>query len=257
MSLFLGISYNLKGLRLGIKTPSLLFLGLARFIAVLVITIISTSLLIVYHQELLNLIWPKPESLWILWLWYVISWLIALLLIGLSTVISYLLTQILFSVFIMDLMSRKTEKMITGKVEHPEGVSLINQFFYLVKQEIPRAVFPIILIFLIMIISWFTPLGPVMTVLLSIITIIFLAWDNTDLMPARWMIPFRVRFRLLTKNLLFHLGFGLWFLIPLLNILFLSFAPVGATLFLIENKDYYEVKNPDQRSGLLLRKKPV
>lgn len=243
MSLFLGISYNLKGLRLGIKTPSLLFLGFARFIAVLVITIISVSLLIVYHQELLNLIWSKPESLWILWLWHVVSWLIALLLIGLSTVISYLLTQILFSVIIMDVMSRKTEKMITGKVKQPEGVSLISQFFFLVKQEIPRAVFPIILILLIMIISWFTPLGPVMTVLLSIVTIIFLAWDNTDLMPARQMIPFRNRFRLLTKNLLFHLGFGLWFLIPLLNILFLSFAPVGATLFLIENNDHYEIKD--------------
>ena len=242
INLFLGITYNLKGLTLGIKTPSLLFLGLARFIAVLAITIISASLLIVFHQEVLSLIWSKPESLWILWLWHVVSWIIALLLIGLSTVISYLLTQILFSVFIMDVMSRKTEKMVAGRVKQPEGASLISQFLFLVKQEIPRAVFPIILILLIMIISWFTPLGPVMTVLLSIVTVIFLAWDNTDLMPARQMIPFRVRFGLLTKNLPFHIGFGLWFLIPLLNILFLSFAPVGATLFLIENKDHYEIK---------------
>jgi len=237
MSLFLGISYNLKGLRLGIKTPSLLFLGLARFIAVLAITIISASLLIVYHQEILNLIWTKPESLWTLWLWHVISWLIALLLIGLSTVLSYLLTQILFSVFIMDMMSRKTEKILTGKVNQPEGVSFISQFLFLVKQEIPRAVFPIILTLFIMVISWFTPLGPFITALLSIVTIIFLAWDNTDLIPARQMMPFKTRFRLLTGNLLFHLGFGLWFLIPILNILFLAFAPIGATLFLIEKKN--------------------
>ncbi|MFC1864184.1 hypothetical protein ACFL1Z_09570, partial [Thermodesulfobacteriota bacterium] len=64
----------------------------------------------------------------------------------------------------------------------------------------------------------------------------FLAWDNTDLMPARQMIPFKTRFKLLSGNLLFHLGFGLWFLIPIVNILFLAFAPIGATLYLIEKQ---------------------
>jgi CysZ protein len=38
----------------------------------------------------------------------------------------------------------------------------------------------------------------------------------------------------LLKTLPFHLGFGLLFLVPVLNILLLSFAPVGATLYYLE-----------------------
>jgi CysZ protein len=43
-----------------------------------------------------------------------------------------------------------------------------------------------------------------------------------------------MRFRFLLKTLPFHLGFGLLFLVPALNILLLSFAPVGATLYYLE-----------------------
>jgi len=50
------------------------------------------------------------------------------------------------------------------------------------------------------------------------------------------MIPFKKRFKMLSKALSFHLGFGLPFLIPGLNILLLSFAPVGATLYFIEKQ---------------------
>jgi CysZ protein len=66
--------------------------------------------------------------------------------------------------------------------------------------------------------------------------VVFLAWDNTDLPFARRMAPFKHRFAFLLKTLPFHLGFGLPFLIPVLNALLLSFAPVGATLFQIEKE---------------------
>jgi CysZ protein len=74
-------------------------------------------------------------------------------------------------------------------------------------------------------------------VLSAAAAVIFLAWDNTDLIPARRMVPFAQRFALLRRSLTFHLGFGLWFLIPVVNILFLSFAPVGATLYWVEKQD--------------------
>ena len=74
---------------------------------------------------------------------------------------------------------------------------------------------------LLVVLGWLTPLGPLLTVLSSFVAITFLAWDNTDLIPARQLMPFKYRFRFLLKTLPFHLGFGLWFLIPVLNILFL------------------------------------
>ena len=234
MSLIKGIQYNIRGLAMGLKTPKLLLLGLIRFIGVIIITIASASLILVYHQAILNFMWSKPESSWTLWLWYLLSWLLSAVLVGLSAVLSYLISQILFSVLIMDLMSRITEASATGKVQVPSNIPMWQQFLFLIKQEIPRATVPVLLTLLLIIVGWLTPLGPVVTVVSSAIAVIFLAWDNTDLIPARRLVPFGERFRVLRRTLPFHLGFGLLFLIPFLNILFLSFAPVGATLYFID-----------------------
>jgi len=235
MNLFKGIKYNLRGLGMGLKTPRLLLLGLIRFVGVVIITIASASLILVYHQEILNFMWSRPESNWVLWLWYLLSWLLSAVLVGLSAVLSYLVSQILFSVLIMDLMSRITETSVTGTVQEPSKIPMWQHFLFLIKQEIPRATVPVLLALLLIIVGWLTPLGPVVTVISSAIAVIFLAWDNTDLLPARRLVPFGERFRILRRTLPFHLGFGLLFLIPFLNILFLSFAPVGATLYYIDH----------------------
>ena len=191
-------------------------------------------MILVYHGDILNLIWARPASYWILWLWYVTSWVLSLCLVGLSAVFSYLISQVLFSVLIMDHMSRITEIMKRGRALEPEKVPILRLLGYLVMQEIPRTVIPVVLSIVLMIVGWLTPLGPVIMVLSSGLAAVFLAWDNTDLIPARQMVPFRTRFGLLLRTLWFHLGFGLPFLIPVLNILLLSFAPVGATLYHVD-----------------------
>jgi CysZ protein len=234
MNLFSGIKYNLRGLGMGLKTPKLLALGLIRFMAVILITIFIAGLILVYHQEILSSMWSKPESQWVTWLWYLLSWLLSAVLLGLSAVISFLVSQIFFSVLIMDMMSRITEKKVTGHIQESSMVPWWQQFLFLVKQEIPRATVPVLLSLLLMIIGWLTPLGPIITILSAAVAVIFLAWDNTDLTPARQLVSFKERFRSLSRSLLFHLGFGILFLIPVLNILFLSFAPVGATLYHID-----------------------
>ena len=236
MDFLSGIRYNLRGLWLSIKTPKLLVLGLIRFATVIILTILFASLLLMYHREILDAVWTRPESLWIAWLWHLLSWLLSLLLVVLSTVFSYFISQILFSAIIMDAMSQITERLVKGEEEILEHASLMHQLFYLVRQEIPRAMLPIMLALLLMALGWLTPLGPALSVLSSVISAIFLAWDNTDLLPARRLDPFRERFRFLLRTLPFHFGFGLLFLIPALNILFLSYAPVGATLFQIDRK---------------------
>lgn len=237
MNLFSGIKYNFRGLKLGVKTPVLLALGLVRFVMIVVITAASVGLVLANYHELLGLIWSRPESSWVLWLWHLVSWLLAVLLVGLSAIISFLISQILFSVVIMDTMSRITEQRLTGQEKKADRMPWVRYYFYLLRQEIPRAVIPVMIALMLMVLGWFTPLSPVLTILSSLFAVIFLAWDNTDLIPARRLETFGNRFNFLIKNLAFHLGFGLWFLIPVLNILFLSFAPVGATLFYIERID--------------------
>jgi len=237
MNFIKGITYNFRGLRFALKTPRLLILGLVRFVVVILFTVVSAGLVLYYHQDIMQMIWTKPDSAWIVWLWHAVSWLLTFMLVGLTAIVSYLVSQILFSVFIMDTMSRITERLISEQKQEPATMPLLRQFIHLVKQEIPRTTIPVLVTLLVMIMGWATPLGPVLTVLSSAVAVIFLTWDNTDLVPARRLRPFSSRFGFLLKNLPFHLGFGLLFLIPGLNILFLSYAPVGATIYYIEQHD--------------------
>lgn len=234
MSLFHGVMYNLKGLMLAVKTPRLLLLGILRFFVVLLLAIVLSGVVLFYHNDIMNLIWQMPEQGAWFYLWKILSWILSLILVAVASVLAYLVSQVLFCVFIMDYMSRITESVITGKRADINPESWPAFIVHLIKQEIPRAVIPLLISLFIMAIGLLTPAGPVIMIISSIVAATFLAWDNTDLIPARQMKSFNTRIHFLKKHLLFHIGFGLWFLIPWLNIVFLSFAPVGATLYYIE-----------------------
>lgn len=247
MTAFLqGIAYNFKGLKFGLRSAKLLMLGLARLIIIVVIAVIAAALILVNYEEILSLMWRQPESAWIAWLWYVVSWLLALVLIAISALVGFLVAQLLFSVFIMDLMSQITERKTTGKVRSSETkMGRFAYLFYLLRQEIPRATIPVLISLLLMVLGWFTPVGPVLTIVSPLAAGLFLAWDNTDLVPARRLEPFGERFRFLRQKFGFHLGFGVPFLIPLLNIVLLAFAPVGATLYYLEHIDSTAEETPE------------
>ncbi len=234
MAFIQGVLLNLRGFLLGLRTPRLLLLGLIRFAVVLLIFVGAVVFFGAYHQDIIALIWAKPASAWLVWLWYLVSGLMALLLLGVTTVLGYVIAQILFGVVIMDTMSRITEKMITGRELASPAMPFFKHLAFLVRQEIPRVVIPLGIVLILMLLGWLTPLGPAVTFLSPIAAVLFLAWDYTDLVPARRMIPFKQRFQIFRRHLLFHLGFGLLFLVPLVNLLLLSFGPVGATLFHIE-----------------------
>lgn len=234
MNLVDGIKYNIRGVMLALKTPKLLILGILRFFIVLVFTLVLSGLVLYWHDEILFLIWKMPESGWLIYVWKAVSWLLSIFLAAIAMVLSYLIAQLFFCVFIMDYMSRITEKIILGREMPLEQGSWIIFFIYLVKQEIPRAIIPVLISLIIMVLGLLTPISPIIIIISSIAAAVFLAWDNTDLVPARRMEPFNIRINFLKQNLMFHIGFGLLFLIPGLNIIFLSFAPVGATLYYLE-----------------------
>jgi CysZ protein len=237
MGFYSGIKYNIKGVALAFKTPKLLMLGLLRFVVVLFFTLLLSGFVLYWHNEILSMIWKMPESGMLVYLWKLVSWLLSIVLAAVSMVIAYVVSQLLFCVFIMDYMSRITESIILGNDTPLESnLSWFEFFIHLVKQEIPRALIPVFIMGLIMIVSLFTPASPLIIAVSSIIAAMFLAWDNTDLAPARKMLPFNERLEFLKKNIFFHIGFGFLFLIPGLNILFLSFAPVGATLYYFDKE---------------------
>ncbi|MFO7910552.1 MAG: EI24 domain-containing protein [Desulfotignum sp.] len=236
MDFFSGIKYNVQGVFFALKHPGLLWLGLLRFVIVFILALVFTGMVFFWHEQILSLIWKMPDKGMLVYVWHLISWVLSLLLAAVAVVAAYLTAQLFFGVFIMDYMSRLTEKIVLGKEISYADTSWPALFVYLVCQEIPRAVIPLIITGGIMVLGLFTPLGPVIIVLSTISASVFLAWDNTDLVPARKMIPFRVRLGFLGHTVGFHIGFGLLFLIPWVNIVLLSFAPIGATLYHIHKK---------------------
>ncbi|MCG8568027.1 MAG: EI24 domain-containing protein [Desulfobacterales bacterium] len=236
MAFINGIKYNFKGLFLALKTPSLLLLGLLRFVIIMAVFLFMSGLVLVWHNEILNLIWTMPDGGWLVYVWNIVSWFLVVILTAVAMLMSYIVAQIFFCVFIMDYMSRITERIHVGMEKGAGDESWIGLFIYLMKQEIPRAIIPLFISLFIALVGLLTPLGPVFIVVSSMAAALFLAWDHTDLIYARRMIPFRERLGFLKQNLGFHLGFGLLFLIPWLNILFLSYAPVGATLFILDRE---------------------
>ena len=126
-----GISYHLRGLLLAIKTPRLLMLGLIRLLLVVLLTALAAGLILYHHQEILKLIWLKPASAWLVWLWHVVSWLLAALLTGVAVILAYLVSQLLFAVIIMDAMSRITERFVSGHEQVPQTMPLLQQYFFL------------------------------------------------------------------------------------------------------------------------------
>ncbi len=231
MTFIKGIKLNFQGLLLGLRTPRLLVLGLLRFAVMVLIFAGAVAFFLAYQNDIIHLIWSKPANAWLVWIWYLLSWLLSLILLAVTTVVGYFIAQILFSVVIMDMMSRMTEKLVTGNEVPPPSMPFFRHLIFLVRQEIPRAILPVLLALALMVIGWLTPLSPLVTILSPAVAALFLAWDYTDLVPARRLLPFGARFAILRRHLLFHLGFGLLFLVPLLNLVLLSFAPVGATLF--------------------------
>ena len=202
MKLFKGIEYNFKGFLMGIKNPKLLVLGILRFVIVIFFAIALSGAILYFHEQILNFVWQKPESGLLFYLWKIVSWIVTLFLASISTIVAYFIAQFLFCVFIMDYMSRKVENIITGKEIYPDNTSYFTLFLYLIKQEIPRALLPIIISLVIMFIGFFTPFGSLIAVISSIVAVTFLAWDNTDLVAARRMYPLRKRLMLFRKNIL-------------------------------------------------------
>jgi len=123
MNFFAGMLYHFKGLKLALKSPKLFLLGLSRLIVVAFFVITLAGLVLYHHSAILNILWARPESAWLIWLWHLVSWLLTLVLIGLSGIVAYLISQILFCVLIMDLMSRITESIMTDRVREPQKMA--------------------------------------------------------------------------------------------------------------------------------------
>ncbi len=143
---------------LSLRHPRLLWLGLLRFAVILVLTVLFSGLILLNHDAIMSRLWQMPASGFPVYLWHLASWLLSLLLAAFSVVIAYLTAQVCFNVFIMDYMSRITEKIVLGKEMSVSDRGWFKTAGYLIVQEIPRAVIPMIITLVVMT-AGFLPAG--------------------------------------------------------------------------------------------------
>jgi len=234
MGFFYGLWCHIEALKIFKQQKSLIFWALLRFIVLIVLFVILSTIAISYNKEVLQLFWIKPENYFLLILWYILLFLTSIVLMFVAGIISYIISQVLFGVLIADHMSILTERIITGNVTNPQ--MNLRHLIFLVKQEIPRTFIPLIITSAIMVFGWILPLGVVLVVASVLISCLFTAWDYTDLVPARALYSFKERFGIFKKEILGHLGFGLPFAIPFLNVVLFSIGPVSGTLFYLKKK---------------------
>ena len=215
-----GISYFTKGCSWLKSHPyylALLFLPICLSAFLL---FISWGALFQYHHLILDsLLFSKPESLLGLSFFYLSKTILSITLILISFLLYPLIVNILSSP-IYDYVSCAVEKA------HPtfSGNNLPWwHAFILMIEEIKKTLFILLVSIIVLVIPGLNLLSP-------LITAFFIAWEFCDFPLVRQGKTFRQRLWFVRQHFWSILGFGLWFLIPIVTFLIMPLAVVGGTL---------------------------
>lgn len=168
--------------------------------------------------------WDKPEAWYAVALWWVGWALMSFVPIALCVLGAYLLMKALASP-IFEIVSTAIEKDVTGL--DPPRLTL-RQHVSVILGEMQKALVILTIPILLLLIPGFNVISiPVAAFLIG--------WDFFDYPLARRGWSFGERWRFVAGELWSVTGFGLWFVIPFVNIVLAPFAIAGGTLLGVES----------------------
>ncbi|MDH5674640.1 MAG: EI24 domain-containing protein [Myxococcales bacterium] len=199
-----------------------------------------------YRADLMQAIWPAEPGGEGLWAWLVgalhglLQWLLALGLIVAGFVVVALSTSLLAAPF-NDALSEAVERIATGRSAPPASLRrFVGDLGRTLRIELVKLAVFLALMLPLLLVSLLVPgVGPlVYTVVGSLLTAYFFAFDYVDWPASRRGLGTRARLRVATRHpmTMLGLGLGVWaFLyVPLLNLLFMPGAVAGGTLLFLE-----------------------
>lgn len=219
-----GIRAFPTGLRWLLAHPRYLVLLLIPSLSALALLVGLWGRILDFSQWFVELaFWDKPQAWYALVLWWIGWALMSILPIALSVLAIYLLMKILASP-LMEWVSIAIEKDVTGL--EPPRLTLREQITVMLG-ELQKALVILVVPILLLLIPGFN--------VISLPAAAFLiGWDFFDYPLARRGWSFAERWRFVAGELWSVMGFGLWFVIPFLNILLAPFAIAGGTLLSVE-----------------------
>lgn len=215
-----GFSIYGKGLLWLKKNPFYFFVLFIPIITAILILILSWSFLLSYQEKIFEwLLFPKPDTFWWTFLYYILKVLVYLVSFMAGLIACFLVNNIISSP-IYDWVSEKVEKDYS--LLKTKSVSFW-QSFLLIGEEIKKACF-------IFVVATIILLTPGLNLLVPIATPFFLGWEFYDYPLARRSWRFKRRLFFALQNFWSITGFGLWLCIPFLQFFLMPLAVVGGSM---------------------------
>jgi len=223
--------YHLKGIKFAFKHVSFLFLSLLPFLITVALYVTLFFVLVHNADYLLDMIWkvkPDESSKYVAWLYWVYMHVIKFTLYLLTFIImlyTFTVAANLFASPLYDFISTRYERLFTQSSNKEPSLPFFERISRVLKEEIKKSLFVFILPFLVFFII------PVIGFVLSfILAAAFIAWDYIDFSLSRYKPELKERLKTLWRFRYYFFGFGFPLLIPVLNIVFLPFSILGATI---------------------------
>lgn len=221
---FRGIKTYLEGFRWLRNHPKYLALLTLPALMGLLFMIGGVSLFATYDDVIFaKLLFSKPESWYMLLVYYVCKVLLSIAIVALSFLASLLLSNIVASP-IYETVSLAIEMDVTG--QRPPSLSLAESLRVIIA-ELKKVCF-ILLIFIILL------LIPGLNVISTLFAAFLAGWDAFDYPLVRRGWTFQQRLAFVGGEFWSVLGLGLWLVIPFAQIFLLPLAIAGGTLLNLE-----------------------
>lgn len=230
-----GFGLPFRGLKL-VLTHARLF-GWSALVAGVSLVLLSAllALVVIYVPTLFSLLWEKPEG-WLRFVWYPLVFLVGsgLFVMGASSI-----PPVATAPF-QDPLTTNVERVLGAL---PEGGGGLKKLVFETTNSVLKAMMRLALLWTghaLLFVIWLIPgLGQLIWTPLSIVwTTFWLAYEYLDLPANRYDYAFREVLQTVRDNFALCMGFGtatylmLW--IPLLNVLFIPVAAVGATILFVD-----------------------
>ncbi len=198
------------------------------------------------YDSIAGLLWSRPESAWLVWLWYLYRIVAALALAVVGYFVFIVLVGIVCAPFNSKL-SQKVETLLTGRLPPSTGFAdEVREAIRDIRVALGKVFFYAMVMLPVFLIGLLVPgLGQILLVVFGwLFTALYLSLDYLDWPLSRRRIGFGDRLSYLKRHRWPMLGFGaaafllLW--IPVLSFFLVPAAVAGGTLLFVDLGDRVE-----------------
>ena len=224
-----GWRFHIKGIRFAFQHLSFLALSALPFVIALCLYVFAFYLFTQYADDLLGILWhleSGESSRYVGWLYWAYIHLVKVLLYIVILVVMFYTFIVLANILaspVYDYLVSRYQRTYYPDAHAARAISPVKGILFVMKEEVKKAALMLVIPLLLLLIPVIGPL------LGFVVAALFIAWDYVDFSLSRDYPLLKDRIKALWRHKAFFLGFGCPLLIPLLGLVILPFAILGAT----------------------------